>query len=82
LTVAYGYVDTNGKERAYSSIVCARSMRTVQECMQEAGVARMYTEAHLPNQFWRFQLTEAALFLLLSGGVFAIGLAVSRRRLT
>jgi hypothetical protein len=82
LTVEYGYVDANGKAVNFSSVDCARSLRPVQDCMREQNVVGAFTEVHLPNQFWRFQLTEMALFLLLSGGVFAIGLAVSRRRLT
>jgi hypothetical protein len=82
LTVTYGYVDANGKELDFSAVDCAREMRTMDDCMREAGVTGSYSDVHLPNQFWRFQITEMVLFLVLSGGVFAIGLAVSRRRLT
>jgi hypothetical protein len=82
MTVAYGYLDANGKEVGFSAIACARAMNSVEECMKAQGVVGSYSDVHLPGQFWRFQFTEMALFLVLSGGVFAFGLGMSRRRLT
>jgi hypothetical protein len=81
LAVRFGYVDANGKEVTYSYVDCARSPLPTVQCMREKGIAGSYSDVHLPSQFWRFQLTELALFLILSGGVFAVGLGVSRRRL-
>ncbi|MBP2327398.1 hypothetical protein JOF56_007783 [Kibdelosporangium banguiense] len=82
MTVSYGYLDAKGNEVGYSPIDCARTMRDPKDCMVEKGVVASYSEVHLAGQFWRFQLTELALFLVLSGGVVALGLFASRRRLT
>jgi hypothetical protein len=81
-TVAAGYIDANGKEVGFSPLDCNRTMSPIPDCMREKGIVSTYTDVHLPEQFWRFQFTETALFLLLSGGVFAFGLGMSRRRLT
>lgn len=78
----YGYQDANGKELPYSYLDCARKEGDQAACMRGKGIATAYSAVHLPSQFWRFQFTELAVLLVLTGGVLAAGARAARRRLT
>jgi hypothetical protein len=81
-TVDSGYLDAAGNEVPLSPLDCSRGPEPMAVCMTGKGVVARYNDAHLPERFWQFQLTEFALFLTLSGAVFTVGLWASRRRLT
>ncbi|WP_206785400.1 ABC transporter permease [Amycolatopsis sp. MtRt-6] len=78
----YGYQDASGKEVPYSYLDCARQEGDQVACMRAKGIAAQYSAVHLPSQFWRFQFTELAVLLVLTGGVLAAGARAARRRLT
>jgi hypothetical protein len=80
--VGHGYLDAQGNVVPLSPGDCASGPETVADCMSQKGIVAQYSDAHLAGQFWRFQLTELALFLTLSAGVFAAGMWAARRRLT
>jgi len=78
-TMGNGLLDANGKEVVDTSALA--ECRSV-DCLRERGIVAAFTDVHLPGQFWRFQLTDLGLFLLLSAGVFGVGMRLARRRLT
>jgi hypothetical protein len=80
-TVAYGYLDADGKEVDASPVDCSRG-QDFTECMRAKNITTGYSKVHLPERFWRFQFTEAGLFLLLSGGLVGFGGWLARRKLT
>ncbi|MBP2330480.1 ABC-type transport system involved in multi-copper enzyme maturation permease subunit [Kibdelosporangium banguiense] len=75
-----GYLDANGKKADRE--LCLQAGKETLDCLREHGVVGVFTDVHLPGQFWRFQLTESALFLMLSAGLLGAGVPIARRRLS
>ncbi|MFC0105186.1 ABC transporter permease [Kibdelosporangium aridum] len=79
--VDYGYVAADGTRVSTEPSFCNREEDRI-GCLQAKGFVASFTRAHLPDQFWRFQVTELGLFLVLSAGVLGAGAVAARRRLT
>jgi hypothetical protein len=79
--IGFGYLDANGNE-APTMGSCTSGPEKVSDCTQSKFIIESYTRVHLPERFWRFQFTEAGLFLLLSAGLLGLGAWAARRRLT
>jgi hypothetical protein len=80
--VGYGYLDENGNEAPTSASRCSSGPGTFNDCMSSKVITGSYSRVHPGERFWRFQFTEAGLFVLLSAGLLGLGAWAARRRLT
>ncbi|MFI2591196.1 ABC transporter permease, partial [Rhodococcus erythropolis] len=59
--------ETGAEYSLRMDVLSAQQNREMEICLREHGVDHYEVRYHSDDQFWRFQFTEAALVLILSG---------------